>query len=382
MAGEKNNFVGDGFLQYLYVLDSSYKIKCVIDTFSDFLWTERYYGYGEFEITIPMKIEILEMCHLRDYVSIRESDKIMIVETMITHSDPMNGDTLIISGRSLESILDRRVILEDRVGTTNVHSAIKALINNSITSPSSSVRTISNFVFKDSDDPKVTGLTMEAAIENKGETVYKQIESICREKNLGFKVDGTDNGGYQFELYFGVDRSWDQIDIPPVVFSDSYENLKDSNYLDSEQDSRSCVYVESYYDYTWYTTETDPDTGMTIRTEHTETQYRTDEVYKGAQPTGLNRRESYMNAGEYTSSSSIRQKGLEYLADYKAKKLFEGETEFSRQFIFGQDYFLGDVVQLENQYKQTGKCRVIEIVMSRNASGPSMVPTFETVEEE
>lgn len=362
MATEKNNFVGDGFLEYLYILDSTYTNKMIIDTFSDFLWTERYCGYGEFEITMPVSVEVVKNCRLNDYVAIRESDRLMIVETIGVHTDPERGDTLVISGRSLESILDRRIIWGEFKETpddkkVNVQNAIKKMINENVVNPSNSKRKIPGFSFKESTDKKVTELTKEA-IESDHGNIYDEIQDICEDLELGFRVNASGVGGFEFELYFGIDRSWDQNDVAPVVFSDSYENLKNSEYLQSEKDYKSTLLIGG-----------NEEIGDS-------------EVWRKDERVGLARRELYTSDTSATTKEAIIEKAKEVLADYKVTKMFEGETEPSRQFVYGVDYFLGDIVQLENKYGQKGKCRVTEIVRSRNASGPSLVPTFEVVEED
>lgn len=383
MASEINNFDIDESFRYLYILDSTYTSKLIIDTFTDFLWVERYYGYGEFEITVPIDINIIQNCRINDYVSIKESDTVMIVETIGVHTDPENGDTMTISGRSLESLLERRVLLDALIGSKDsagnlqdisVQVAIKTITNNNIISPSDQKRKISNFIFTDSEDSAVVGLTM-TSFEERGANVYDKIVDICRNNEIGFKVSASEIGGFDFKLYAGIDRSWDQDIIPPVVFSDSYENLSNSDYLQSEINYKSTVYVEWSYEIEGYKKKD-----------------MLTEVYRSPERIGLARRESYTkneNTSELTSEENVSSyikgvvnSGTEYLANYKVTKMFEGETNPYRQFVYGVDYMLGDIVQLENKYGYSGKCRITEIIRSRDASGYNMTPTFELIEDE
>lgn len=361
---ERNNFVGDGFLEYVYILDQTYTTKMIIDMFSDLLWTERYYGYGEFEITLPVSVEVVKNCRINDYVSIRESKTFMIVETIGVHTDPERGDVLKISGRSLESILDRRIIwgtfreVGSKENPINLQTAIKKMLNENLIEPSNSKRKIPGFIFQESADEAVTKLTKEA-IESTGGNVYDEINSLCKDQELGFRVLPDGNGGFSFQLYKGADRSWDQDKLTPVVFSDSYENLSNSDYLQSNKEYRSTLWING---------------GEEIGEA---------EVFRRTERVGLERRELYVSdSSSFTSREALIEKAKEVLSDYKMIKDFEGETEPSRQFIYGVDYYLGDVVQLENKYGQKGKCRVTEVVCSRDDSGPSLVPTFEAVEED
>lgn len=392
MPSEINNYAGEDYLQYMYILDANYEVKGIIDTFSDLLWVERYCGYGEFEITMPVNEEILKNCLLDDYVMIRESIKIMVVETIEINSDIENGDTLKISGRSLESLLDRRIILDESIGVINedgtpnsigTQTAIQTILNNNVINPSNTNRRIPKFTFKTSANPEITKLTMEA-FKSRGTNVYEKILDICKSNNLGFRVYDTNSGGFEFELYFGTDRTWDQTEVPAVIFSDSYENLTNSNFLQTKTDYKSTVYVA----WTWqYEHIIGSETEMLSGSELTET-------YRNKNLSGLSRREIYLSDSEShdlgsgesetpNKTAAINQetdKGKEYLADFSTTEYFDGETEPNRQFVYGIDYILGDIVQLENKYGKTGKCRITEIMRSRDSSGVTMVPTFENVE--
>lgn len=362
MPSEKNNFVGDSFLECMYVMDQNYVNKLVIDQFIDFLWIERYNASGEFEIKVPVTIDVVKGCRLKDYVSIRESVVYMIVETITIHTDPERGDTMTISGRTLDSILDRRIIwgkLEQK--KVKVQAIIKKMIDENLINPANVKRKIPNFTFKESTDERVTKLEREEFSSNGG-NVYSEVQALCDDEDMGFRVNPTSGGGFEFELYFGTDRSWDQTVVPPVVFSDSYENLKNSDYLQSEKDHKSVACIEN-----------DSDSGTPNYIEV---------VRREPEKTGLDRRELYISGGSAKTRAELVEIAKDTLKEYLVDKLFDGETEPSRQFVYGKDYFLGDIVQLENKYGQKGKCRITEIERARDASGPSLVPTFKAVEDD
>ena len=74
--------------------------------------------------------------------------------------------------------------------------------------------------------------------------------------------------------------------------------------------------------------------------------------------------------------AEMQQKGKEELAKTSITQSFEGEVETRIQFIYKRDFTIGDLVQVQNEYGQSGKARVSEIVFSEDTSGESMTPTF------
>lgn len=398
MPSEINNFPADNFLQFAYILDSKYQITDIIDTFTDFLWVDRFNNYGEFELTMPMTIENFKKCQIGTYLKILESDKVMIIETMTIHTDPESGDTLVLSGRSLEVILERRIILDSYIGSydsngalaeVGVQDAIRMMITNNIISPSEPARKIEGFIFKASTNQSITSLTM-TSFEDRGVNLFEKIQGICSDNDIGFRVSAVSDGGFQFELYPGVNRSRDQSSVDVVVFSEAFDNLANSNYIESVHDYKTAV----YYEWEWKakvmsTTPTGSQTndyGARVLTE----------VDKAGESTGLSRREVHIKEGTpydygtWPSSASLAQvearvlavqksvtnKANEYLSEYDISRLFDGEVEPFRQFVYGKDYGLGDIVQLENRYFNNCRCRVTEVTLSRNSSGPVLTPVF------
>ena len=78
--------------------------------------------------------------------------------------------------------------------------------------------------------------------------------------------------------------------------------------------------------------------------------------------------------------SQLNQRATEKMAENKETRTFEGEVETTIMFIFGTDFFMGDVVQITNEYEIEARARVGELIIAQNTEGFSMVPTFSIVE--
>lgn len=77
--------------------------------------------------------------------------------------------------------------------------------------------------------------------------------------------------------------------------------------------------------------------------------------------------------------NQLRQRGKENLSEYSHTVSFEGEAETSQMFEYGTDFFIGDVVQVANEYGHEARARVIEIVTSESEDGRTVYPTFSTI---
>ena len=105
-----------------------------------------------------------------------------------------------------------------------------------------------------------------------------------------------------------------------------------------------------------------------------------------------NRRELYTDARDVSSTvdnetltdseykAQLSQRGLENLSENIATKSFEGKVETTRMYRYGEDFFLGDMVQIVNEYGIEGKARVTEFIRSQSKEGLDSYPTFVTVE--
>ena len=85
-----------------------------------------------------------------------------------------------------------------------------------------------------------------------------------------------------------------------------------------------------------------------------------------------------MSDAEY--NAQLDQRGKEKLSEYQLTKSFEGQVESTQTFVYGKDFYKGDIVQIVNEYGIESKVRVIEIVRAQDTTGYETYPTFSVVE--
>ena len=73
----------------------------------------------------------------------------------------------------------------------------------------------------------------------------------------------------------------------------------------------------------------------------------------------------------------LLNRGYEKLTDYGEKITFAGTVEPDVTFEYKKDYFLGDIVTVQNSYGITVPVRIVEIIEVNDDNGYSLQPKFE-----
>ena len=225
----------------LFVLDKNLDVVAIVDVYTSLIWTDRYQEAGDFELHLPVDRNALQTLKQDYYLWRNDSEHTMIIEKLEIKSDPETGNDLIVTGRSLESILDRRVIWGLKSLSGNFQNGVKTLLDECLINPSKPERKIENFIFEASTDPRITELTIDT--QYTGDNLYDTICALCKERDLGFKVTLNDNKQFVFKLYSGDNRSYAQFENPYVVFSPNFDNILDCNYMESDQPLKNVTLV-------------------------------------------------------------------------------------------------------------------------------------------
>lgn len=352
----------------LFVLNADFESIAVIDTYESMIWTDRYNAYGDFEIYFAMDESLLEYIKEDYYLWLKDSEHSMIIEDIKIDADTEEGNRLIVTGRSLESILERRIIWGQRIFSGNLQNAIQTMLNENIISPSVADRKIANFIFVPSTDSKITSLTIDN--QYTGDDLYTVIKGLCEENNIGFKIVLTDDNQFAFSLYAGADRSYDQTENPYVVFSPNFENIINSNYFSSKAGYRNVTLVAGEGEgASRKTTVVGSASGLDRR-----------ELFTDARDISSDTEDGTLSDAEYITQ--LRTKGLKNLADHMITTAFEGEVEVTRLFKYGEDFFIGDIVQIANEYGNENSAYISELIISNSDEGLSIYPTFKTISKE
>lgn len=352
----------------LEFLDENFKILKIVDSFKSLIWTERFWEHGDFDFVCSPSLDILSILPATKYFNLggvtRDEEYRMILETDRIASDVEDGDSLVLQGRSLESILDRRRVHEITTLSGDLQTTILSLLDDTLISPTDPNRYIPGITL--TTNSNIPSITINTTFQ--GDSVYDILSFLCQSHGVGFRLRWNEStSDMRFELLHAVDRSYDQIDVPYVAFTTKLNNLLNANYVHSTVPLRNVCYVAG-------------EAGIgNIRT-----------VVEVGSASGLARREEFLeasinrNSGEEEMTdleyiSALEEKGTEELARRIPLVAFDGEVD-TGMYNYGDDFSIGDILQIADDYGHQVKSRVVEVIYSQNSEGIKIYPTFKTVE--
>lgn len=338
------------------IMNTSFERLALIDNYISFIWTTRYYSSGDFELCVSTANYDLTMFQKGFYVVRDDDENTGIIENIKISRNADGKETMIISGRFLPAILGRRIVAVQTTVNGTISACVNYLIDHNVINPQMSARKISNFTIGDH------AISTTMAAQYTGKNLLEVIGDICKTYGVGFKVTLNDQNQFVFNLYTGVDHTYDQDTLPYVIFSDKYDNLLSSEYEVNYQNIATAVLVAG---------------------EGQGTARKTKWVTDGS--TGLNRFEMYKDQRNIQSDNGeidadeyddlLEEEGKECLTQYTAA--FTGTVYFDN-VKYKEDVNIGDLVVIENsRWGMFMNTRLVEVIESVSESGDyNIVPTF------
>jgi hypothetical protein len=367
------------YLPEIYVYDEDLTGLGIIDEYSSLNWADRYNSVGDFELEVPLDYASDSKLNFGNFLYIPTSDKIMIIEEKKPTRTPTDGK-LLVNGRSAESILKRRILTQINTWFGPAEFYAYHLVYWSSIAPPDTDRIID--LFEDgSGNPWPPAMETSYLISEQfeGETIYEVIETICKIVDLGFKIIvdglGVSSPKLYFLIYEGQDRSADQTANNVVIFAEAFDNLLDSSFLTTQKDKINITHVVT----------DDPVYEKTFVWEG-----GSDETPGGTEPTGLNRFEGRLETTVNRDSDGddiddltdaevlaiIEERGEEVVKENTPVAIFDGDVDARTQFILGEDFFVGDIVQIR-AHDTNAKARVAEVVKSYTVEGEKIYIAFD-----
>lgn len=347
----------------LYVwkyVDGAFVKTSIIDWATSVIWVKRFNDAGEFEIYIPASTDLLELFTDQTLVTRDDEETVMIFEKIKLTTDAENGDYLTISGRSIESIIERRIIPKQTNFSGKSELCIRKFLNDNIISPTDTKRKIDLVKLGN-----VQGFDETIDKQATGKNLFDTIKEICVAYEYGFKFRFSE-GKFIFDLYKGTDRSLDQTENTHVIFSPQFENLGNTEYSHDITTFYNSAYVGGEgegKDRVIVNVVSQSAQGLYLR-----------EMWVDERSTSSNTEDAELTPIQY--QTVLRQQGKEELENAKETTEFSGEILDINQYVYGVDYGLGDKVSIVNEYGISGTATVTEITEVEDENGYKLVPTF------
>lgn len=352
-------------------------LEAICDSFSSLLWDIEYYKCGQFEVYIaanPRNIKIFQTGRIVG----RDDDKehFGLIESVKIETDAEDGDYLIVSGRFLMCLLERRIIYPTCSFTSQTsYSDIvnfvvtqNAVSNDNRRIPGLSLGSISGDCWKQKTK-------LQVSYDNLMQWIYTVCEKIGGTTNIRLSKVNGEQYEMLLELSEGTDRSILQNENPHIIFSDGYTNLLSFSYSSDISVQRNFAYI----------------LGKGEGEERKRTTY-----CDGDELSFLERYEVYVDAKDMAdeqhengeSKPISESEYIELLKERGKEKivlpLTASESQIavqSTQFRYNSDYFVGDYVTVEHQ--RFGliqpKIQITGMIESFDQNGKSLTPTFREV---
>lgn len=431
----------------VYVLNSDLQAVGIIDSYKSLIWAKRYNTVGDCELYVPATTENLAMLQKGYLLTRSDDDMVCQIKKLELDTDAENGNYIIATGYDVKRWLDQRVVWSTMTANGNAEVFIRNMVDKALGNASLFARQIVN-----SQGQRIfylgtlAGFTDVLSEQVSYKNVGEKVREYCLKFGWGYRVI-LYNGILYFSIYKGTDRT------ASVIFSDNYENLIATKYLEDETNMGNVAlvagegegsararnvsgYEESADRYEVYVDAKDisktitwgdliaiyPTTdsggqgyisgsaaaGYTYKLNYLNVQIiDSDQLTwlqtnfpSGQQVTigGVNYYQVYNEAVANIPSNSpdsgdnvtltnivysvyLLTRGYEKLAEYGAVTSFEGTIEPNTTFIYKQDYFLGDLVTVENEYGVSVGARITEVIEVSDDSGYSVQPKFEYISE-
>lgn len=351
----------------IVIADENFVRLGVIDNAS-VIWASRYYKCGDFEINMSATKDNLNYIENGYYV-IRDDDEdnVGVIEDYELKSNKSNGDKLKVTGRFAPMMLEKRIIAQQTQMSGNFQSSIRNLITTNVINPSKAVRKINCIELGKIDNTINEKLEMQTT----GDNLLTKIEETCETLELGFRMPLIKEKIY-FEMFKGIDRSYNQNSNPWIIFSDEYDNLKECEYIKKTSDYKNVFLIATEGE------------GLERKTLWGSLNNNENEI------SDLNRNEIYVDARNMSSNdeeiteqefyNQMNEEGKTNLTNIS--EAFSGSVSL-QGYKYGKpekggDFFLGDKVTIQKK-SWNGmyiNARIVEVIESEDQNGKVITLTF------
>ena len=244
-------------------------------------------------------------------------------------------------------------------------------------------------------------------------SIYELLESFAKSYIFGFRVRFGDNNGFVLETYKGTDRTSSQKVLDPVIFNPIMHNISYVNYFEDQTDYRNVALSYSdgawspvdynasfstgiFSGYVWVPKQADTENAdisgidrielaVDARSSASVSNYDPYDYLYGEDPdtgdsTGTVTDENGNPTGIVEKVKAVATEEFDS-KEYDLIKTSEGAIDPLVRYTFGEDYFLGDIVEISNNNGIVMTAIIDEVVRSYDSEGFIVTPNFKNMED-
>lgn len=366
-------------IEFVEILNADRVAIGVIDTAKSVIWHSLYYGVGDFEIYAQATKQNIDLLKKGYFVMRPNNEEVGIIEGVTVEFTLTDGYMITAIGRFAKILLDRRIIYKlsgnsnsPTILRGNVEIAVRqTVLDNAINCTFDSRRNISILGLA-----ALKGLSPVIVDEN-GNATQKQVsyknlmeytDSVLEEYEMSANVIYNDsNKKLLYSVFMGTDRSTDNTaGNDPIVFSIEYDNLNSSTYDLNDENYRNAALIggEGEGLDRFYSLLRGQQSGLQLR----EMFVNASSIERTYKEEGSEEEHTYTDA-EY--AAMLNQQGNVELQAHRVQETFSGEINATfGVWKYGQDYFLGDLVTVQdNLIGKYINTRITEVTEVQDENG-------------
>jgi hypothetical protein len=310
-------------MQPIRVLTPSFQFLGEIDDYESLQFIRRFHKPGEFELHINVNKNLTETLQ-EDNLVVLSPKKVGVIRHRELSRE--NTEQLMIKGYTLQGILSRRITVPptgqayDKI-KANAETVLKHYVRQNAVEPVDPNRTIPNLVIA-ADLQRGIGIDWQSRFKN----LVDELESISFSAGLGWDVFlDLEQQKWVFEVYEPRNLTASQSELPPVIFSMDFDNIRNQTFTDSAINYKNYGYIGG----------------------QGEGEDRA--VVEVGNASGLSRIETFIDARDIEDGENLTVRGQQKLQEMQKILSFESEILTYGPFVYEKDWDLGDIVTVQDK---------------------------------
>ncbi|MBE2934950.1 hypothetical protein HPJ99_06840 [Anoxybacillus flavithermus] len=310
-------------MQPIRILTPSFQFLGEIDDYESLQFIRRFRKPGEFELHINANKNLTDTLQ-EDNLIVLSPRKVGVI--LHRELNRENTEQLMIKGYMLQGILSRRITVPpvgqayDKI-KANAETALKHYVRQNAVEPVDPNRIIPNLIIAD-DLQRGAIVDWQSRFKN----LVDELESISFSAGIGWDVFlDLQQQKWVFEVYEPRNLTASQSELPPVIFSIDFDNIKNQTFTESSV---------SYKNYGYIGGQGEGEDRAVVEV---------------GDASGISRIETFIDARDIEDGENLTVRGQQKLQEMQKILSFESEILTYGPFVYEKDWDLGDIVTVQDK---------------------------------